>query len=56
MAFTTVGIQDNLPVLPEHVLQIIQSLTFTGDHSAENFYREGRTNFGATDFTSKKEL
>lgn len=56
MAFNTVGIQDNLPVLPLHVLQIIQSLTFTGTYSAEDFFREGRTNFGAGAFTSSAHV
>ena len=56
MAFNTVGIQDNLPVLPVHVLQIIESLTFTGTYSAEDFFREGRTNFGAAAFTSSAHV
>lgn len=56
MAFNTVGIQDNLPVLPVHVLQIIESLTFSGTYAAESIYRQGRTNFGANAFTSSAHV
>lgn len=56
MAFNTVGIQDNLPVLPVHVLQIIESLTFSGTYAAESIYRQGRTNFGASAFTSSAHV
>ena len=56
MAFNTVGIQDNLPVQPVHVLQIIESLTFSGTYAAEDFYRQGRTNFGASAFTSSAHV
>lgn len=57
MPFTLVGIQDNLPVLPVHVLQIIQSLTqFDANYSTVEFYRQGRTNFGGNAFTSSAHV
>lgn len=56
MAFNTVGIQDNLPVQPIHVLQLIQTLTFSGEYAAEAIYRQGRTNFGASAFTSSAHV
>lgn len=57
MPFTTVGIQSNLPVLPIHVLQIIEALTqFNEAYSGVDFYRQGRTNFGAANFTSSAHV
>lgn len=56
MAFNTVGIQDNLPVQPVHVLQIIQALSFSGAYAAESIYRQGRTNFGASAFASSAHV
>jgi len=56
MSFNTVGIQDNLPVQPVHVLQIIEALSFSGAYASEAIYRQGRTNFGAAAFTSSAHV
>jgi len=57
MGFTQVGIQNNLPVQPIHVLQIIQALTeFGATYSNTDFFRQGRTNFGAGAFTSSAHV
>lgn len=57
MGFTKVGIQDNLPVQPVHVLQIIESLTeFGAGYSNVDFYRQGRTNFGSAVYTSSAQV
>lgn len=50
MPYRTYDIENNLPVLPVHVLQIIDSLQF-GSASIDNA-RAGRTNFGAAAFSS----
>ena len=54
--FDTTGIQLNLPVYPDHVLQIIQSLTWTGTYGDVDFFRKGRTNFGASAFSTTSHV
>lgn len=55
--FETATITSNLPVLPAHVLQIIQSLTqFNQTYSTVAFYRQGRTAFGNSSFQSAAQV
>lgn len=54
MPYQTVDIVNNLPVQPQHILQVIDSLQF-GSASISNS-RAGRTNFGANAFTSSAQV
>ena len=54
MPYNITGIENNLPVQPTHILQVIDSLQF-GSASIDNT-RAGRTNFGAATFTSSAHV